>query len=75
MRYILRCNPIRKEEIAKNRESKFDSIKEFADERTKYLCDHPAQMLPKRLKKLTPKSKNRPLKSGCAPIALHQQLL
>lgn len=41
IRYVLRCNPIRKGEIAKNRESKLYSIKEFADNRTKYLSDHP----------------------------------
>ena len=57
VRYVLRCNPVRKEEIAKNRESKFDSIKEFADERTKYLCDHPRANAAKTLEKINAKIK------------------
>lgn len=57
VRYVLRCNPIRKEEIAKNRESKFDSIKEFSDERTKYLRDHPRASAAKTLEKVNAKIK------------------
>jgi len=57
VRYVLRCNPIRKEEIAQNRESKFDSIKEFADERTQYLGDHPRASAVKALNKVNAKIK------------------
>ena len=57
VRYVLRCNPVRKEEIANNRESKFDSIKEFADERTKYLGDHPRASAAKTLEKVNAKIK------------------
>jgi len=57
VRYVLRCNPIRKEEIAKNRESKLDSIKEFANERTKYLGDHPRASAAKALEKVNAKIK------------------
>jgi len=57
VRYVLRCNPIRKEEIAQNRESKFDSIKEFADERTQYLGDHPRASAAKALNKVNAKIK------------------
>ena len=57
VRYVLRCNPIRKEEIARNRESKFDSIKEFADKRTKYLEDHPRASATKALEKVNAKIK------------------
>ena len=57
VRYVLRCNPIRKKEIANNRESKFDSIKEFADERTKYLSDHPRASSTKALEKVNAKIK------------------
>ena len=41
IRYILRCNPYRKEEIEKAREAKIKSIKEKIEERNKYLKDHP----------------------------------
>ena len=57
VRYVLRCNPIRKEEIAQNRESKFDSIKEFAGERTQYLGDHPRASAAKALNKVNAKIK------------------
>jgi transposase len=53
----LRCNPIRKEEIAQNRESKFDSIKKIADERTQYLGDHPRASAVKALNKVNAKIK------------------
>jgi len=57
VRYILRRNPIRKEEIVRNRESKFDSIKEFADKQTKYLGDHPRASVATALKKVNAKIK------------------
>jgi len=57
VRYILRRNPIRKEEIDRNRESKFDSIKEFADKQTKYLGDHPRASVATALKKVNAKIK------------------
>ena len=57
IRYVLRCNPIRKEEIASNRESKLYSIKEFADKRTKYLSDHPRASATTALKNVNAKIK------------------
>jgi len=57
VRYVLRCNPIRKEEMAENRESKFGSIKKFAYERTKYLGDHPRASADKALEKVNAKIK------------------
>jgi len=41
IRYILRCNPIRKKEIEKARNAKISSIKEKIEGRNKYLKDHP----------------------------------
>jgi len=57
VRYILRRNPIRKEEIDRNRASKIDSIKEFADKQTKYLGDHPRASVATALKKVNAKIK------------------
>ena len=41
IRYILRCNPYRKEEIENARNGKIESIKGKIEERNKYLKDHP----------------------------------
>ncbi len=57
VRYVLRCNPIRKEEIATNRELKFQAIKEFADKQTKYLSGHPRAKTTTALKKVNSKIK------------------
>ena len=57
VRYVLRCNPIRRGEIVKNRESKFDSIKEFADAQTSYLGDHPRASTAKAIEKVNAKIK------------------
>ncbi len=57
VRYVLRCNPIRKQQIADNRESKLASILETAEERTKYLADHPGAVVSKAVAKVTAKIK------------------
>jgi transposase len=57
IRYVLRCNPIRKQEIARNRESKLFSIKEFVDKQTKYLSDHPRASSTTALKNVNAKIK------------------
>lgn len=57
VRYVLRRNPIRKAEISRSRESKFDSIKEFANKQTKYLDGHPRAKSATALKKINAKIK------------------
>ncbi len=57
IRYVLRCNPIRKGEIARTRESKLHSIKEFAENRTKYLSEHPRASSTTALKNVNGKIK------------------
>lgn len=57
VRYILRRNPIRAEQIAMSRESKRDSIVIAAEERTKYLTEHPGAKVSKALEKVTAKIK------------------
>ena len=57
VRYVLRCNPIRKQQIADNRESKLTSILKTAKERTKYLADHPRAVVSKAVDKVTAKIK------------------
>ena len=41
VRYVLRRNPIRAQQIATTREEKFNSILRFVDVKTKYLAEHP----------------------------------
>ena len=57
IRYVLRRNPIRKEEISRNRESKFDSIIELAENQTKYLSDHARARTATAIKKVNAKIK------------------
>ena len=57
LRYVLRCNPIRKQQIADNRESKLASILKTAEERTKYLAEHPGANVNKAVVKVTSKIK------------------
>jgi len=55
VRYILRRNPMRAEQIAQSRESKLDSIVKTAEERTQYLAEHPRADASKALAKVTAK--------------------
>lgn len=57
VRYILRRNPLRAEQIAKTRESKLASIIKTAGERTHYLAEHPRADAGKALSKVTAKIK------------------
>ena len=57
IRYVLRRNPIRSEQIADNRESKLTSILKTAEERTKYLAEHPGAIVSKAVDKVTAKIK------------------
>ncbi len=57
VRYVLRRNPIRREEISRNRESKFNSIIELAESQTKYLSDHPRARTATAIKKVNAKIK------------------
>ncbi|EQD58979.1 transposase IS4 family protein, partial [mine drainage metagenome] len=41
IRYILRKNPVRAEEIETSRNKKVEKIRKTVDERNKYLSDHP----------------------------------
>lgn len=41
VRYILRRNPIRADELARSRNQRIEKVKRFAQEKNKYLADHP----------------------------------
>ena len=57
VRYVLRRNPIRQQQIADNKESKLASILKTAEDRTKYLAEHPGAVASKAAEKVTAKIK------------------
>jgi len=61
-RYILRCNPIRKDEIRQSRLSKMKRLEEIASESTLYLSEHPKAKVATQARKITQKINDY----GCA---------
>jgi len=57
IRYVLRCNPIRKQEIACNREEKLNSLEVLVAKQNAYLKAHPRAQEMVALKKITTKAK------------------
>jgi hypothetical protein len=57
IRYVLRRNPIRAQQIAATRESKLVSVRKTAEERTRYLSEHPRASAKKALDKVIAKIK------------------
>jgi transposase len=55
IRYILRRNPMRAEQIARTRESKLEAVKKEAAKRTQYLAEHPRADAEKALAKVNAK--------------------
>jgi transposase len=55
IRYILRRNPVRAQEIAQNRDSKYKNVQELALKLNTYLKEHPKAQPEKALKKLNGK--------------------
>jgi transposase len=58
IRYILKRNPIRAQEIEKNKEEKFLSLQKKLEEKNIYLKEHPKSNLKKALDELKGKAKN-----------------
>jgi transposase len=52
LRYVLRRNPLRAEQIAETRRSKLDALTKTATERTQYLAEHPRADAQKALAKV-----------------------
>ena len=57
VRYILRRNPIRQQQTADNRQSKFESIVKTAEAMTRYLAEHPGAKVSKAADKVAAKIK------------------
>jgi transposase len=56
VRYILRKNPVRAEEIKKSRSSKLASLNKFTEKQNLYLREHPKAKLDNAIKKIKAKS-------------------
>jgi len=57
VRYILRRNPIRAEQISLTRQSKYSAVQQFCMDRNKYLVEHPKASVTAALKKVRAKIK------------------
>lgn len=57
IRYILRKNPVRAEQMIHTRQSKLASVQKVATERTQYLADHPKAKIDKAIEKVQAKIK------------------
>lgn len=56
IRYILRCNPVRKQEIEANRQEKFNSLVDYVASQNSYLDAHPKAQVEIAIKKAVAKS-------------------
>ncbi len=57
VRYVLRRNPVRANELAEGREEKWHALKSFIDEQNRYLAEHPKAKPQTAWKKVTAKAK------------------
>src|SRR5918996_1541464 len=57
VRYVLRRNPVRANELAEGREEKWHALKRFIDEQNRYLAEHPKAKPQTAWKKVTAKAK------------------
>lgn len=57
VRYVLRRNPVRANELAEGREEKWHARKRFIDEQNRYLAEHPKAKPQTAWKKVTAKAK------------------
>jgi transposase len=57
VRYVLRRNPVRANELAEGREEKWHALKRFIDEQNRYLAEHPKAQPQTAWKKVTAKAK------------------
>ena len=55
IRYVLRRNPIRADEIAGTRREKLSSVQRLVDGQNRYLTEHPRAQVPTALEKITKK--------------------
>lgn len=65
VRYILRCNPVRAEEVARNRDARISSVSKAAAKETQYLGEHPKANPANALNRVASKAK----KLGVAGLA------
>src|SRR5918999_5216400 len=64
VRYVLRRNPVRANELAAGREEKWHALKRFIDEQNRYLAEHPQAKPQAAWKKVTAKAKKLKVEAG-----------
>lgn len=74
LRYILRRNPVRAEEIAQSRTSKQNNIQKCVDQQNTYLHDHPKAKIETALKKVNAKIGRLNLKEWLT-VSAHERKL
>ena len=70
-RYVIRCNPVRKNEIGFNRDQRIATIKQVIDVSNQYLSEHPRAKSQVQLKKITEKIKNFKLSKALSVSSDH----
>jgi len=74
LRYILRRNPIRAEEVAENRASRLAALKALADQQNRYLAEHPRADQYKAWQKVSEKQSRLCLGSFVTVTAENRQI-
>lgn len=74
IRYILRRNPVRAEQIQQSRDSKVDALLKMAEEQTCYLAGHPKSAVDKALGKVRTKLERLKLQQWLEVIAEDQTI-
>ena len=73
IRYILRCNPARAEEVRHRRNEKLTCLRSRADEQNKYLADHPRAQVHVALRKVCFYCETLKLSGWVSVFALEQE--
>lgn len=74
IRYILRRNPVRAEEISKSRQSKLEKVQSYCDDRKTYLAEHPRAWTEVAKRNVSKKISKLKLGSWCSVEANERHL-
>lgn len=74
VRFVLRRNPIRAEEIKQSREDKYQTLRKLVEERNRYLLEHPRAKLSTAERKIESKSKKLKI-DGWACVSCEERTL
>ena len=69
VRYVLRRNPIRAQEMDHTRQSKLSTLRALVDQQNRYLSEHPRAQVPVALRKVEQRCRKLKLNSWVTPLA------